>query len=343
MRTTDIIRRPSSKGDAQGEAFSLRGMETPPIKEEDPERAHTLYARAKEGLEKVFTAIKEGGAFSIDHLIPFAKDFVEGILVNPYYLLHQLYRDGLMGDLAAHSLNTSIVSIKIGIGFGLERRALEVIATGGFLYDVGMLTIPQEIVKKPGRLSPEEYEVIKKHPENGFKILSQLGDRYRILAEIAYQQHERIDGSGYPRGLKGAQIHEYALIIGIADMYAALIHPRPQRKRFLPFEAVKEIIATSREKFPLPIIKAMINELSAFPIGLYVKLNSGEVGRVVGTNRLAPLRPTVEVLYDRGGQRLKEKKVVDLTRESLLRVVSAFFQEEAGDPNVKIQMSNRED
>lgn len=327
MRTTDIINRPGNKDDAQEETFSLRGMESSIIKEEGSEKVHTLYARAKEELGKIFTTIGQGDAFSVDPLIPFVKGFVEVIQVNPYYLLHRLYREDLMGNLAAHSLNTSIISIKVGIGLGLEKKALETIAMGGFLYDVGMLMIPQEIVKKPGKLSPEEYEIVKKHPEDGFKILGQLGDKYRMLAEIAYQQHERIDGSGYPRGLKGAQIHEYALIIGIADMYAALVHPRPQRKRFLPFEAVKQIIATSKEKFPLPIIKAMINELSAFPIGIYVKLNSDEVGRVVNTNRLAPLRPTVEVLYDVGGKRLGERKVVDLTRESLLRVVSTFFQE----------------
>ena len=136
-----------------------------------------------------------------------------------------------------------------------------------------------------------------------------LGEKYKWLAEVVSQEQEREGGQGYPRGLLGNEIHEYAKVIGMVDVYEALSHPRPQRKRFLPYEATKVIVNSSKNMFPQKLIRALLTKLSCFPTGSYVVLNSKAIGRVVETNEASPLRPIIEMLYDSMGKKLAEKRL----------------------------------
>ncbi len=327
MRLTDIIK--GSERVERGEvAFSEIKELSPQEDERERKRAQGLYTKAVEELKGIGRAILKGERFSIEGLRGIARDFVDSLLTSHHLYLQALYGEEKGWDLATHSVNTAIIAFKIGYGLKYERRALNALVLTTFLHDLGMLTIPEEVRKKPGKLTDREYEMIKRHPLEGHRILKELCEDCGVIADIIVQEHEREDGSGYPKGLKDGEIHEFAKIIGLADIYGALIHPRPQRKRFLPFEAVKQIIAVFKKGFPTRVLKAMINELSAFPIGIYVRLNTGEVGRVVLTNRLAPLRPVVEILMDGEGRRLKEPKRIDLSQHHLIHIVEAFYKEE---------------
>jgi HD-GYP domain-containing protein (c-di-GMP phosphodiesterase class II) len=171
--------------------------------------------------------------------------------------------------------------------------------------------------------------LIKKHPQFGYEIvLNSLGEKYKWLAEVVSQEQEREGGQGYPRGLLGNEIHEYAKVIGIVDVYEALSHPRPQRKRFLPYEATKVIVNSSKNMFPQKLIRALLTKLSCFPTGSYVVLNSKAIGRVVETNEAYPLRPVIEMLYDSMGKKLTEKKVVKLQDTPLLYITDSMFEED---------------
>jgi HD-GYP domain-containing protein (c-di-GMP phosphodiesterase class II) len=147
-----------------------------------------------------------------------------------------------------------------------------------------------------------------------------------VVAEVAYQEQEREDGSGYPQGLRGISIHEYAKIIGLAVLFTAMLQPRPQRERRIPFEIIKEIIDHNKSQFPLYLIRILIDELSLFPMGLYVKLNTGEIGRVLRTNRLAPMRPVIEIVRDVNGRAPQERREYDLMKEHILRIEDALFE-----------------
>ncbi len=330
MRLTDVIKDTTGK-DKDDESISFAGVEKKIDFKEDVKernRANILYNEAVKELTKIARAVEEKRDFKVDKLVDISKEFVECLLSSDYLLLLALYSEEKDWDIAIHSVNVSIIAFKIGLGLRYERKALNAVVLCAFLHDLGMLTVPKELRNKPGRLSDKEYEVIKRHPLETYRILKGLGDKYKMIAEIAAQEHEKGDGSGYPRGLKDHEIHEYAKIIGLADIYAAMIHPRPQRKRFLPFEAVKQLIAVFKGCFPTRLFKAMINELSAFPVGIYVKLNTKEIGRVVATNRLAPLRPKVEILVDPMGRHLKEPRYLDLSQNHLINIKEAFYKEE---------------
>ncbi len=294
-----------------------------------------LFNGAKESLFNVFQLIKEGRDFSVEPLVPYAKNFASCMQKdsNPWILL--IYKgvkdDNVVIQLVIHSLNTAIIAVRIGIGLKMIDEELEALAMLTFLQDVGMLMVSPEIIKKPGKLTSAELALMKKHTEQGYNILKGLKElkaRYGDIAQSAYQTHERRDGSGYPNGLKNDEILNNASIVGISDIYAATLQVRPFRDRYLPFDAIKHIIMTSKEKFPRSILKVLVNEFSGFPLGSYVKLNSKEIAKVISVNRLAPLRPVIEIVFDVYGQKIHEPRTVDLMKDHVLQIKAACFPDE---------------
>lgn len=292
-----------------------------------------IYYRAMYELCRIFLHMKEGRKFSADPVVPYIKEFVAGSIQeegNPWMQLIYTEEKGkdVVLQTAVHSLNTTIVALKIGLGLGKKAVALDNIATLAFFHDVGMLMVSPEVIAKPGKLTSDEFSMVKRHPEQGHRLLQRLAGDYGSIAENAYQEHERIDGSGYPRGLKDGEINEHSLIVGISDMYAAMIQPRPYRPRYLPFDAIKGIIALSKGKFPHAVIRTLVNEFAVFPLGIYVKLNSKEIGKVTAVSRIAPLRPVIEILYDSSGHRLSKPRVIDMMADHVLQIEAACFTEE---------------
>jgi len=191
---------------------------------------------------------------------------------------------------------------------------------------VGMVRV-MEIALLPRRLTPGEYEKIKRHPIYGKEILEKIRDISKSAIQTVYQQHERFRGQGYPQGIRAFEINGDAQIVGLVDVYEALTHPRVYRKRFPPHEAMRMIVDSSRDLFSLRMIKKLMGELGSYPIGSMVRLDSREVGRVIGVNKRFPLRPRILILFDRDGQRLKKPKEVDLVKSSLLHIVEPIDEE----------------
>ena len=223
-----------------------------------------------------------------------------------------------------------IFAIKIGEGLGYGREQLVELGLAALLHDIGDVQNPERYCKKEGALTNEEYALIKKHPQLGYDIIMKyLGQKIPVVGGRG------LSGTGTGRGaratragLTGKEIHEYAKIIGMIDVYEALSHPRPQRKRFLPYEAAKVIVNSSKNAFAPRMIKMLITKLSCFPIGSYVVLNSKAIGRVVETNESSPLRPAIEMLFEAMGKRLPVPKLVRLQDTPLLYIVDSIFEED---------------
>ena len=236
-------------------------------------------------------------------------------------------------DLAGHMLNVAILAIKIGQGVGYGEEELQRLALAACLHDVGAVSVPHQLLEKSDDLTPDELAIMRQHPEKGFRMLQTLGPEFNWLALVALHEQEREDGSGYPQGLKGDQISEYAKITGLADVYESLTHGRVNQKRRVPFDAVKEIVGVNRHMFPHRMLKGLIQGLSTFPLGSLVQLNSKEIARVVATNPASPLRPVVEVLTDPRGDRLDPTRRVDLSQNSLLYITGASPMEAEAGPS----------
>ena len=235
---------------------------------------------------------------------------------------------GHLDEMVIHAVDVTFTSLKIGKGLDYDTKMLLRLGLAGFLENVGMYKIPDGILKKEGKLTRDEVQVIKGHPEISSEILSRMGERYQWLANVAVQTHERSDGSGYPKGLKGPEITELASIVGLVDVYVAMIKKRPYRDKFVQTDAIKSIIEASKGLFPQKIVKVFLNQISLFPVNSYVKLNNRSIGRVISTDRDQPLRPTIECIYDGSGNRLKEHLVISLSDNPLLYIESSVNENE---------------
>src|SRR3972149_2353990 len=222
-----------------------------------------IYDELYEFLAEVLNAAKTDQKFSIDRGVELIAKVIDTPSAIESLYRKAIYRKEFKYDSNVHGINVAIFAIKIGEGLGYKRDQLFELGIAALIHDIGMCKIPDEVVNKEGVLTNEQYALIKKHPQFGYDIIfNALGEKYKWLAEVVSQEQEREGGQGYPRGLLGNEIHEYSKVIGMVDVYEALSHPRPQRKRFLPYEATKVMVTSPTTWFPQKLIKALLTKLS---------------------------------------------------------------------------------
>jgi len=250
------------------------------------------YQSAVDQLTRIAVAIQLQHDLDLKRVSSLASDIVESLSRSDQLVVEALA--GSSGSpLITNLINVGVLATKVGVGLGYYGMELERLALAGLVHDIGLLAVPQSLVTKAGRLTPEERMLIEQHPELGYQALRKLGTTHDWLAEVVRQAHERWNGQGYPNKLKGRQINDFAQIIGVVDVFDALVSPRPYRRRFLPHEAVRELVVVERTAFPREVIKALVEQLSAYPIGTSVRLSTGELGTVIRVNPRFPLRPVV--------------------------------------------------
>jgi HD-GYP domain-containing protein (c-di-GMP phosphodiesterase class II) len=289
--------------------------------------ARTYHKKLLALANQVQSSVQNNEAIDISSVIQHLRHIIENDLIQLlYYSL--VFEGGKESTVAEHAIEVTIFSLLVGVGMGYNKKRLLPLAMVAFLHDVGMYKIPPAILSKKGKLSEREFKEVQKHPEISAGILSKMGDKFAWLANLSLQVHERADGTGYPRGLKEDKVHEFAFIIGLVDMYSAMIKDRPYRDRIEKTRAMKSIISSSKGKFPAKVVKVFLNQISFFPVGSQVKLNDRSAGRVITTNPEFPLKPTVEILYDHVGNKLKTPKIVDLSQQPLLYITESIDERE---------------
>jgi HD-GYP domain-containing protein (c-di-GMP phosphodiesterase class II) len=221
----------------------------------------------------------------------------------------------VVGHFLQNAINVCVYATKIGISEGLQAKDLMALSLGALLHDIGNIRVSQEILQKPASLTRGEYDLVKQHCEYGFDMLKNEPGIPMTAALCALMHHERINGSGYPNGLKGSEIHPYARWIGLIDAYDAMTNPRPYRKALLPHEAMEILFANAGTLFDLEKVELFRNKVAIFPIGLSVSLSTGEQGIVAKVNANCLQRPVVRVLNDCTGSPIKQPYDIDLSKK----------------------------
>ncbi|MFT5376578.1 MAG: HD-GYP domain-containing protein (c-di-GMP phosphodiesterase class II) [Candidatus Latescibacterota bacterium] len=287
---------------------------------------HEAYRLLVAAANHVFEQASKEEQLDSDKLVP-ALNHVLHLFAKDDQLLTEGIRQRTTDTPRAQRVaNTVLLAIRLGLE--IEYNETQSLALGlcTLTHDIGMLTIPEEVLDSP-KLTADQLSLLRNHPIQSQEMVKHFGEEYEWISEIVVQVHERHDGSGYPAGLKGENIHEFARIIGLGDMYEALGHPRSDRKAHVIYSALTTIIDTRNKHFDPRLIKALINIVSIFPLGSLVKLNNNQIGRVVGANKLYPTRPLVEVLLDHRGKPVKEALLVHLEEEPMLYIVDPAMDE----------------
>ncbi|MNZ72158.1 Cyclic di-GMP phosphodiesterase response regulator RpfG [compost metagenome] len=223
--------------------------------------------------------------------------------------------------LFQHSFNVAVLAGIMGLAKGYNRYQLEELGIGALLFDIGMTKIPPKLLGRSGDLTADERKIVESHTQEGFDILRKYHDISLVSAHCALQHHERFDGTGYPRGLKGNDIHMYAQIVGIADTFDALTSPRPHRKRYTANEAIEFLFAAGGTFFDLDLIRLFCRHISIYPVSTSLLLSTGQVGVVSENNELAVHRPRVRIIKEKDGSAPKEPYDIELKDEMHITIV----------------------
>ena len=268
--------------------------------------------QAVDNVAETFREAEENGRFDMTRLEKCADFLVRDIMAKKKNLvqitdirLHDSYT-------FSHSVNVAVLSTMLGDLCGYSKRKLQIITLGGLLHDIGKLAVPTPILNKSGSLTAGEFKIIRRHPSEGRKILKELTSPIAsILAIIAVQHHEHLDGSGYPYHVRGKSIHPYSRITAIADVYDALTSVRPYKRAYKPNVVYRMMMQNSTGHFDMDRLRLFFDNVAIYPVGTVMKTQLGYaiVKKVVFGHTLAPV---VIVFADKNGNLLKKPFGVNL-------------------------------
>ena len=306
----DVERSPALEPPAPRIAYPERA----PV-EQEIGPAKIAYTSGRELTREVLSAVRVGRTLDAVQLKSAVSSMTESVLRNPDALLlfSQLRSKGEYTE--SHALDVSIYMITFGRFLQLEPGQLEFLGYLGLLQDVGKLRLPKELLEKRGRLTMEEFELAKLHVNYSAEILRATPGLPADLARAAALHHERHDGSGYPKGLRGHEIGMIGSIAAIVDTFDALTVKRPYADAVSPSAAISMLYKWRGVFYDAHLVEQFIRCIGIFPVGSLVELNTGEVGVVIAQNLTRRLLPRVMVIRDAQGNPLLPHKLLDLARE----------------------------
>ncbi|MCW8877240.1 MAG: HD-GYP domain-containing protein [Kangiellaceae bacterium] len=264
-------------------------------------------------LKSVVDRIMLGEDFDLHAVRESVKDNVKAVLQNTEAMLMMTMLKTKNEDIAQHSLNVSILCIGFAESLGFSEKQLEDIGMAALLHDIGQVKVNQNIVNKKGKLNENEREEVAKHTQYGFEILSGKVGLTPSCIDVAFSHHERLQGQGYPRGLKGDQISQVVRIVSIVEVFESLTSHQTYRKGMSVMDAYKVLMGGKKSHFDEELILRFIKWRSIFPPGSIVEMENGEVGIVIATNKEQKLRPKVLLVLNEYKQPRKER-MVDMSK-----------------------------
>ncbi|WP_395012262.1 HD-GYP domain-containing protein [Undibacterium sp.] len=244
-------------------------------------RAAKIVGKSKGAVFSMFSEARMGKAIEADQAMPLVEEIANSVMRNPGALIG-LARLKTADDYTyMHSVAVCALMIALSRQLGLSDDETREAGLAGLLHDIGKMAVPSEILNKPGRLTDEEFVSVKEHPSAGHAMLLESKGVGAIALDVCLHHHEKMDGSGYPKGLKGEQISLYAKMGAVCDVYDAITSNRPYKSGWCPAESLKKMSEWSRGHFDEQVFQAFVRSIGIYPVGTLVKLQSGRLGVVI--------------------------------------------------------------
>lgn len=320
-KTVIVDREAMAPGAARADQtgpISLRGTTVYPEKtsvQKELPRARDLHAACQAEFDKMVRRVRANRALDAKALTASVSEMTGSVLRNPNAMLLLARMRARSEYEFARAVDTSVLMIAFGRFLQLSREQLDLLGLAGILLDVGKIRVPGTILDKKGILTAPEYEEAKRHVEYSADIIQRERDLPGEILGVVLQHHERQDGSGYPAGLRGAEITLYGSIASIVDTYSALVAARPYAQAMSPSNALATLYRQRGALFHDALVEQFIQCIGIYPVGSVVELNTGEIGVVIAQNLVRRLQPRVMVILDRQRQPLIPQKMLDLIKE----------------------------
>ena len=294
----------------------------------DMREARVCFDNAAETLDKVFDSLRNGRSTEMATVQESISPLIESVFKNKE-AVGALLRLKESGDYRfEHGVSMAAWAAILGKQIGLHRDELETLAVGCAMCDVGMTQLPAEMLGQANQLSEGQQRIIRAHPTMGAELVGESRNVNFEVLGIIENHHERMDGSGYPRGLQGAAIPLLARIAGLVDAYDAMITPRPWAPARTSHEAAQELMDAKGRKFQDALVEQFIQAIGLFPTGSLVELNTGEVAIVTRQNDTRRLKPEIVIVLDQYKHKKDPLAIVDLCNQDDPRGIERWITRE---------------
>jgi len=279
--------------------------------EEFPQ-AEAAVAQLSEGIDTIFENVEKGGSLEVVKVKNSVEPMISSVTRNPDACIWLARMRQVDNYTYQHALGASIWAVALGRQLGLSTQDLRSLAVGALLMDVGKLQLDAELLNAERRLTAEEFQAMKEHVTLGVEAFGERGLLNQDVQAMVAHHHERIDGSGYPQGLKGDEIPIFGRIAAIVDTYDAVTSHRSYARAMPPAQAVKHLYSRRGLDFQAELVEEFIQAIGIYPAGTLVELSSGEVAVIVAEYRTRRLRPQVLVMMDSRQRPVDEPYPIDL-------------------------------
>jgi len=311
----DVAMKPKIAGSAVVIDFKTR--QRIPVKtpfHEELKQAKIAHKRARAQIDTMFQDVRMGKSIDVSGAKEVVSDMVDSIVRNPdaqLWLSNLRKRDEYT---AIHSLNVCIFALSFARYLGFNIEEMNEIGIGALMHDIGKMRVPLEILNKEGKLTAKEREIVKQHAQHGYDILKESVGLPPSTMDVVYMHHERKQGDGYPQGLVESQIHLFARIVAIVDVYDAITSDRVYHHGMNTLDALKNMFKWRENDLDSELVEKFIQCLGIYPIGSLVQLNTGEIGIVLSVSQGKNLVPIVMLVCDKDKQVVTPPRVLDLSQ-----------------------------
>ena len=279
-------------------------------------RARQIYNNTRRYISKTYEDIRASRGVNVTTAKELVTGMAENIIINPHAMQWLTYLKERHEYTLTHSINVCILALTFGRHMKMQKADLELLGLGALLHDIGKLTTPTEVLDKPGKLTPEEYEIMKAHPVEGHKILKGDENMPFESLEIVLHHHERINGKGYPDQLPASHITLITKMASIVDVYDAITSDRCYHDGISPYKALQNIYSWAKNDFDQTLVEQFMSCMGIYPVGTIVELNDGQTGIVLSATAKTRLRPIVLLVIDATGKYYKQRKIFNLSTQT---------------------------
>lgn len=277
-------------------------------------RAAKICAQSKRAVTSMFQEARMGKAVDTIGAQKLVEEISDSVSRNPGALI-SLARLKTADDYTyMHSVAVCALMIALARQLGLGDEQTRKLGVAGLLHDLGKAMMPMEVLNKPGKLTDEEFAIIKTHPEEGYKLLLASTGADEIALDVVLHHHEKTDGSGYPKRLKDAEISLFAKMGAVCDVYDAITSNRPYKAGWDPAESLRRMAEWANGHFDPTVFQAFVKSLGIYPIGSLVRLKSGRLGLVVEQSPKSLLTPCIKVFFSTRSETRIKPEIIDLSR-----------------------------